>query len=74
MLDYFGKILILCGSILILVGLAFISSKKIPFFGKLPGDIYIKKESFSFFAPIGTCLFISLIVSIVLFLISNFFK
>jgi len=57
---YFGKILIFLGFLLILIGLIFSFGSKIPYFWKLPGDIYIKRENFTFFAPIGTCLVIRL--------------
>ena len=65
-----GKSLILIGIILIVVGVIMNFSGKIPFLGKLPGDIYIKKDNFSFYFPITTCI----IISIVLTLIFSIFK
>jgi len=59
-----GKIFIFLGIVLILIGLAFMFGDKIPYLGKLPGDIYIKRERFSFFFPITTCIIISIILSI----------
>lgn len=59
-----GKILIIAGVILIIAGLAFMIADKIPFLGKLPGDIYIKKERFSFYFPITTSIIISIILTI----------
>ncbi|NTW77601.1 MAG: DUF2905 domain-containing protein [Syntrophaceae bacterium] len=63
-----GRILIILGIILIVVGLAFLFADKIPFFGKLPGDIYIKKERFSFYFPITTSVVISIILTIIFWL------
>lgn len=59
-----GKLLILLGTILILLGLLLTFAGKIPFLGKLPGDIRIERENVSFYFPLGTCLLISLILSV----------
>jgi len=72
MLSFFGKILIFFGFFLILFGVLFSISEKIPYFGRLPGDIYIKKENFNFYAPIGTCLLISILFSIIFTLFPDF--
>jgi len=74
MLSFFGKILILFGFFFIFLGVLFLLFGKIPFFGKLPGDILIKRENFTFYFPLGTCLLISLILSFIFYLISKFFK
>jgi uncharacterized protein HemY len=74
MFSYFGKNLIFFGVILILFGLIFSFAGKIPYLGKLPGDIYIKRENFTFYFPITTCILISIIISIIFYLISHFFK
>ena len=71
MVDLFsqlGRYLIIIGIILILVGIFFSSGLKIPGVGKLPGDIYIKKENFTFYFPLATCILISILLSIVLYL------
>ncbi len=59
-----GKILIVLGIILIITGIGFVLGDKIPFIGKLPGDIIIKKEKFSFYFPITTSIIISIILTI----------
>jgi hypothetical protein len=59
-----GKMLIILGIILIIVGFGFLFGDKIPFIGKLPGDILIKKERFSFYFPITTSIIISIILTI----------
>jgi hypothetical protein len=64
----FGKILITFGIVLVIVGLIFSFIGKIPWLGHLPGDIYIQRDRFSFYFPITTCLLISLILSLVLYL------
>ncbi len=59
-----GKMLILLGIVLVVVGLGFTFADKIPYFGRLPGDIYIKKEKFSFYFPLTTSILISIILTI----------
>jgi uncharacterized protein HemY len=74
MIEFFGKILIFLGTILILLGLIFSFAGKIPYFGRLPGDVYIKRENFTFYFPITTCILVSIILSVIFYLISRFFK
>ena len=62
----FGKLLIFLGVILVSVGILFVFSGKIPWLGKLPGDIYIKKENFVFYFPLATSILLSIILSIVM--------
>jgi hypothetical protein len=74
MIEFFGKILIFFGAILIFLGLIFSFAGKIPYFGKLPGDIYIKREKFTFYFPITTCILVSIILSVIFYIISKFLK
>ena len=53
-----------------MIGLVFLFADKIPFLGRLPGDIYIKREKFSFYFPITT----SIIISIILTILFSIFK
>ncbi len=59
-----GKMLIILGVVLIVIGLAFTYGPRIPWLGKLPGDISIKKDNFSFYFPITTSIIISIILTI----------
>lgn len=74
MLQDAGRIIIILGIILIVVGSTIWFFGKLPFLGKLPGDIFVQKEKFSFYAPLTTSLIISLFLSIVLTVISNLRK
>ena len=65
-----AKGLIFVGIALILSGLCLHLFGKIPGIGRFPGDILIKKENFTLYIPITTCLLISLILSL-LFLVWN---
>ncbi len=65
-----GKILVVFGLVMVGVGALLMFSDKVPFLGKLPGDIIIKKENFQLYFPITTSIVISLIASAILWLIS----
>lgn len=66
-----GKILIVIGVILIIAGVMLNSGIKIPF-GRLPGDIAIQKENFSFYLPITSSIIISIILSLIILIIRKF--
>jgi hypothetical protein len=61
-----GKLLILFGLVLVGAGLILLLSDKIPWLGRLPGDITIRRDNFTFFFPIVTCIVISVILSLIL--------
>jgi len=63
-----GRILIYLGLLLVVLGVIFSLAGKIPWFGHLPGDITIERERFTFYFPLATCLIISVILSLVLYL------
>jgi len=60
-----GKLLIIAGIILVLLGVIFWWGSKIPFLGRLPGDIYIRRGNFSLYFPLATCIIISLILTLI---------
>jgi hypothetical protein len=70
----FGKLLIVFGAVMILAGVLLMFTDKIPFLGKLPGDLNIKKENFQFYVPITTSILLSIILSLVVWAISYFSK
>jgi len=63
------KILIFIGFFLIFLGIFILIFSK--FNLKIPGDVYIKKENFEFYFPLGTSILISLIISLILYIISK---
>lgn len=71
-MQFLGKSLVLFGVILALVGVVLMFSDKIPFLGKLPGDIHIKRDNFEFWFPITTSIVISVLLSLVLWVITYF--
>jgi len=67
-----GKMLMVAGLMIVLVGLALTFFDKIPFLGKLPGDISIKKENIQVYIPITTSILLSVLLSVILWLVSYF--
>jgi hypothetical protein len=63
-----GKWLIVLGLVIAAAGIILTFADKIPWLGRLPGDIYIKRENFSLYFPLATCIIISAIVSFLLWL------
>jgi len=61
-----GKLLLVLGLVIALIGLFMMLGGRIPFLGKLPGDIVIRRENFSFYFPLGTCILISIIITLIL--------
>ena len=57
-----GKYLIILGILIVVIGVAITFWGKIPFLGKLPGDIKIEKENFTFYFPIVTSIALSVIL------------
>ena len=67
-----AKGLILLGAVLMAVGLILLFFQKVPLLGKLPGDIHIKREDFTFYFPLATSIVVSLLISLILYLIGKF--
>ncbi|WP_164668497.1 DUF2905 domain-containing protein [Virgibacillus doumboii] len=61
-----GKLFIVLGIIFLIIGVIW------TFFGKLPGDISFKKGNFSFHFPIMTSIVVSIILSLIFFIVSKF--
>jgi hypothetical protein len=67
----FAKITIFVGLSVTIIGILLLFSDKVPFLWRLPGDIYIQRKSFNFYFPITSCILISVILSVIFYLISR---
>ena len=65
-LEDLGRMLLIMGGIIVLLGLLFMLGGKIPFLGKLPGDIHIRRENFSCSFPLATSLLVSLVLTLLI--------
>lgn len=66
-----GRILIFLGLILALLGGILLLAGKIPGLGRFPGDILIQRRNFTFYFPIATSILISIILSLIFWLLSR---
>ena len=63
-IESIGKSLIFFGIVLIVIGSLFVLFGKVPWFGRLPGDIIIKREGLTVYFPVATMLLLSLLLTI----------
>lgn len=63
-----GKVLILIGLIAIALGGVLVAFGKLPFVGRLPGDIIIQRKNFTLYFPLATGILISLVITFLFWL------
>lgn len=68
-----GKILIIVGIVIAIAGGLILLFSKLSFMGKLPGDIFIKRENFTFYFPIVTSIILSIVLTIIINVIIRIF-
>jgi hypothetical protein len=59
-----GKALMVAGAVIVLIGAALFLSGKVPWVGRLPGDILIERKNFTFYFPLATSILISILLTI----------
>jgi hypothetical protein len=69
-----GKILIVLGGVLIIVGIILVLAPRIPYIGKLPGDIHIKRDNVEIYVPLATSIILSVVASGILWMITHLGK
>jgi hypothetical protein len=70
-LEPVGRTLLIIGIVIAIVGIVLVLAPRIPFIGRLPGDIRIERDGVVVFIPLGTMLVVSLILTVVLNLIGR---
>lgn len=63
-----GKTLLIIGLTIAAAGLILLLAGRLPWIGRLPGDIFIKREQFTFYSPLTTSLLLSAIISLLLWI------
>ncbi len=61
-----GKFLIITGIIIVAIGALLFITGKIPWIGRLPGDIVVQRKNFTFYFPLATSILLSIIISLIL--------
>jgi hypothetical protein len=70
-LEPLGRWLIVIGVVVVVVGAVLVLGDRIPFLGRLPGDIRIERPGFVLILPIGTMILVSVLASVVLALLNR---
>ena len=70
-IQHIGKFLILLGLLISAIGGLLLLSGKIPWIGRLPGDILIQKKNFTFYFPLATSILLSLILTLLFWLLGR---
>ncbi len=60
-----AKTIIVLGVVLVIIGIILFFAQKIPFLGKLPGDILIEKKNFTLYFPLATSILISVFLTLI---------
>ena len=63
-MESIGKSLVLVGIAIVVIGIATWGLSSLPYIGRLPGDIYVRRGNFTFYFPLATCILISIIATI----------
>ncbi len=61
-----GRFLIVLGAAAVLIGVLLVLAPRIPWLGRLPGDVLIRRGTFTFYFPLVTCLVVSIILTLIL--------
>lgn len=64
-----GRFLVIFGLVILGLGLLLVFADRMPLVGRLPGDIVLRGERWSFYLPLGTSILISLVLTLVLTLV-----
>jgi hypothetical protein len=70
-LDDIGRTLLVVGVLIAVMGVLMLLAGELPWLGRLPGDVSIERGNFRFYAPLATCILLSLIVTLVLNLLAR---
>ncbi|MEW6417970.1 MAG: DUF2905 domain-containing protein [Nitrospirota bacterium] len=70
-IQYIGRFLIIFGIVISAIGGILLLSGKIPWLGRLPGDIIIQRKNFTLYFPLATSILLSVVLTLILWLISR---
>ncbi|MCL4474768.1 MAG: DUF2905 domain-containing protein [Nitrospirae bacterium] len=70
-IQHIGRFLIITGIIIVAVGGLLLLSGRVPWLGRLPGDIMIQRKSFTFYFPLATSILLSLVITFILWLLGR---
>jgi len=66
-----GKLLIACGLLIAAIGLVVVLAGRLPWIGRLPGDIYVQRGNFTFYFPLATSILVSVVLTLIFWFIGR---
>jgi hypothetical protein len=69
-LAQFGRVLVLIGTVVLVFGVLLVLADRVPFIGRLPGDIRVSGDGWTIYAPIATSIVLSILLTVVLSLVA----
>ena len=69
-LGQFGRVLVLVGAVILGFGVLFVVADRVPFIGRLPGDITVRGDGWTLYAPLATSIALSVLLTVVLSLLA----
>ena len=73
-MDGIGKTLVFVGAAVVVLGLAFMLAPKMPFIGRLPGDIVFRRGDAIFYFPLATSIVVSIVLTVLLNIVFRLFR
>jgi hypothetical protein len=70
-LENTGRLLIVVGLVVVAAGLLFLLAGRVPFLGRLPGDLHFERDGVQVYAPLATGLLLSVVLSVLLTVVVN---
>jgi hypothetical protein len=68
MLGELGKLLVVAGIVLVVLGAVYFLAGRLPWIGRLPGDIVVRREGFTFYFPLTTSILVSVVLTLLFWL------
>jgi len=65
-LSQFGRVLVLVGAVILFLGLLLVVADRVPLIGRLPGDIALRGDGWTLYAPVATSIVLSVLLTLVL--------
>jgi DUF2905 family protein len=66
-----GRMLIVLGVVVAVVGVVLVLFGRVPWIGRLPGDIHVQRGNWTFYVPLGTSILVSILLTLVLWLVGR---
>jgi hypothetical protein len=69
-LAQFGRVLVLIGGVILAFGVVLVVADRVPFVGRLPGDITVRGDGWTLYAPLATSIVLSVLLTVALSLVA----